>query len=173
MGSRSRKRRRVDALGHPLPPEPREPKVRGEARNEQIRATLEPLRAGERPRAVTVAAIIAVLIGVANLVLLAAGYDVRGKEQPEAAGAIAFAVVMFVAAAAMWRTKYWAVLGFQCLLAVVCLYAGLSLLLAEDVFAVLLCLALIIASGTMFWFLIRAMARIQMPERPGSVRRHG
>jgi hypothetical protein len=80
---------------------------------------------------------------------------------------------MFVAAGAMWQARYWAVLGFECLLAVVCLYAGLSLLLAEDVFAVLLCLALIAGSGTLFWFLIRAMARIQMPERPGSVRRHG
>jgi hypothetical protein len=32
-------------------------------------------------------------------------------------------------------------------------------------------LALIIAgAGTLFWFLIKAMARIQMPERPGSSR---
>jgi hypothetical protein len=162
MGSRSRKRRRDGA-----------PRVRGEARNEQIRAGLEPLQAGERPRAVTVAAVVAALIGAANLVLLAAGYDVRGKEQPSTGGAILFAVVMFVAAGAMWQARYWAVLGFECLLAVVCLYAGLSLLLAEDVFAVLLCLALIAGSGTLFWFLIRAMARIQMPERPGSVRRHG
>jgi hypothetical protein len=162
MGSRSRKRRREG-----------EPRLRGEARDAQIRARLEPLPAGGRPRAVTVAAVVAALIGVANLVLLAAGYDVRGKEQPSTGGAILFAVVMFVAAAAMWQARYWAVLGFECLLAVVCLYAGLSLLLAEDVFAVLLCLALIAGSGTLFWFLIRAMARIQMPERPGSVRRHG
>jgi hypothetical protein len=147
--------------------------VRGEARNEQIRADLEPLAAGERPQAVTVAAVVAALIGAANLVLLAAGYDVRGREQPSTTGAILFALVMLLAAAAMWRSRYWAVLGFQCLLAVVCLYAGLSLLLAEDVLAVVLCLALITGSGTLFWFLIRAMARIQMPERPGSVRRHG
>jgi hypothetical protein len=162
MGSRSRKRRRTG-----------EPRVRGEARNEQIRAELEPLAPGERPRAVTVAAIVAALIGLGNLVLLAAGYDVRGNEQPSAAGAIIFALVMFVAAGAMWRTRYWAVLGFQCLLAVICLYAGLSLLLADDLRAVVLCLSLIATSGALFWFLIRAMARIQMPERPASVRRHG
>jgi hypothetical protein len=32
---------------------------------------------------------------------------------------------------------------------------------------VLLTLTLVLA-GTLFWFLIKAMARIQMPERPGS-----
>jgi hypothetical protein len=173
MGSRSRKRRRTDATGRPLPAAPREPKVRGEARNEQIRAELEPLHEGEHPRAVTIAAAVAVLIGIGNLVLLAAGYDVRGREQPSTGGAILFAVVMFVAAGAMWQARYWAVLGFECLLAVICLYAGLSLLLADNVAAVVLCLALLGGSGTLFWFLIRAMARIQMPERPGSVRRHG
>jgi hypothetical protein len=151
MGSRSRKRR-----------------VPAAERDAAIRESLEPLAPGERPKAVTVAAVVAALIGAANLVLLAAGYDVRGKEQPSTGGAIVFALVMFVAAGAMWQAKYWAVLGFQCLLAVICLYAGLSLLLAEDVFAVVLCLALIVSSGTLFWFLIRAMARIQMPERPGS-----
>jgi hypothetical protein len=161
MGSRSRKRRSA------------EPRIRGEARNEQIRSRLEPLGPGERPKAVVVAVAVAVLIGLGNLILLAAGYDVRGKEQPSAAGAIVFALVMFVAAAAMWRGRYWAVLGFQCLLAIVGVYAGLSLLLANDVRAVVLCVALIAGSGTLFWFLVRAMARIQMPERPGSVRRHG
>jgi hypothetical protein len=179
MGSRSRKRRggAPREPGAPRSPgqpgAPAEPRVRGEERNERIRAELEPLGAGERPKAVVVAAAVAVLIGAANLVLLAAGYDVRGSEQPSAAGAIVFAVIMFVAAAAMWQGRYWAVLGFQCLLAIVGVYAGLSLLLANDLRAVVLCLALIAGSGTLFWFLIRAMARIQMPERPGSVRRHG
>jgi hypothetical protein len=163
MGSRSRKRRAPASA----------PRVRGEARNEQIRAELEPLRGGERPAAVKVAVAIAILIGLGNLVLLAAGYDVRGKEQPSAAGAIGFALVMFVAAAAMWQLRYWAVLGFQCLLAIVGVYAGLSLLLADNLRAVVLCVALLAGSGALFWFLVRAMARIQMPDRPGSVRRHG
>jgi hypothetical protein len=161
MGSRSRKRRSA------------EPRLRGEARDEQIRAGLEPLTPGERPRAITVAVVVAVLLGVANLVLLAVGYDVRGTEGPSAVGAILFAAVMFAAAYAMWRGRYWAVLGFQCLLAITGVAAGLALLVASNLRAVVLCLALIAGSGTLFWFLIRAMARIQMPERPGSVRRHG
>jgi hypothetical protein len=27
--------------------------------------------------------------------------------------------------------------------------------------------AIIVAAGTLFWFMVKAMARIQMPERPG------
>jgi hypothetical protein len=29
---------------------------------------------------------------------------------------------------------------------------------------------MILGAGTLFWFLVKAMARIQMPERPGSTR---
>jgi hypothetical protein len=38
------------------------------------------------------------------------------------------------------------------------------------VWAALLLVIIIAAAGTLFWFLIKAMARIQMPERPGSAR---
>jgi hypothetical protein len=38
------------------------------------------------------------------------------------------------------------------------------------VWAVVLVLLILLSSGTLFWFLIKAMARIQMPERPGSQR---
>jgi hypothetical protein len=33
-----------------------------------------------------------------------------------------------------------------------------------------LVLLILVLSGTLFWFLIKAMARLQMPERPGSQR---
>jgi len=39
---------------------------------------------------------------------------------------------------------------------------------ASNVVTLLICLAVIIPAGTLFWFLVKAMARIQMPERPGS-----
>ena len=172
MGSRSRKRRR-DAFGNPAPAPPREPRVRGEARNEQIRSGLAPLAPGERPTAVTVGAAVAAVLGLANLVLLAVGYDLPGSDDTNVVGVLAFSALMFVAAAGMWRSRYWAVLGFQCLLALACVIAGVSLLVASNLQAVVLCLALLGSAGTLFWFLIRAMARIQMPERPGSVRRHG
>jgi hypothetical protein len=40
---------------------------------------------------------------------------------------------------------------------------------AESVLGALLATAVIAAAGTMFWFLVKAMARIQMPDhrRPG------
>ena len=70
----------------------------------------------------------------------------------------------------MWRARYWAVLGMQALLAITAILSSLALMVAANVWAVLLALALIASSGTLFWFLVKAMARIQMPERPGSGR---
>jgi hypothetical protein len=61
--------------------------------------------------------------------------------------------------------RYWAVLGFQTLLAFAIVIWSLLLMKAESILGVLLALAVIGAAGTMFWFLVKAMARIQMPER--------
>src|SRR5918999_4957548 len=49
--------------------------ARSRARDEAIRAGLRPLRPGERPTAVTVGAIVATVLAVANLVALAFGYN--------------------------------------------------------------------------------------------------
>ena len=65
----------------------------------------------------------------------------------------------------MWKARYWAVLGFQALLAITALVGFLSLLVASNVLAVLLSLVVLAGSGVLFYKLIRAMARIQMPER--------
>ena len=50
-----------------------------EAKNEAVRAALVPLEPGERPLAVTVAAIVAALLAVANVVLCLAGWEVDGR----------------------------------------------------------------------------------------------
>jgi hypothetical protein len=65
----------------------------------------------------------------------------------------------------MWRRAYWAVLGFQALLALSVITASLALLVASNVEAVVRSVVIIGAAGTLFWFLIRAMARLQMPTR--------
>jgi MFS family permease len=180
VGARSRKRRRIttgDAAFAPreVPARPAERpaagrggRLRGEAANEAVRADLEPLAPGERPAAVTLAVVLAVAFGVANLVLLAAGYDIRGNESANAGGAIVFAAVMFAAAWGMWAGRYWAVLGFECLLAIVCVSAALALLVASNVAAVVLCVVILGLCGALFWKLIRAMARMRMPQRPGA-----
>ena len=178
MAGRSRKRRRVVGGGAAFAPrETQDPRavrrparVRGEARNEQIRAGLEPLAPGELPRPLQVAIAVALALGALNLVLLAVGYDLRGREDPNAAGVAGFSIVMLAAAWGMWRRRYWAVLGFQCLLAITCVYGAASLAFASNWQAVLLCLVVVGLAGWLFWKLVRVMARMQMPERPGAAR---
>ena len=138
--------------------------ARSRERNDATRAELEPLAPGERPLAVTIAAVVALAIAVANLVLYLAGFDVRG-EDPTAGGALVVCGVFALAAVGMWRVKYWAVIGFEVLLGVLLVSAALSLMLASNLSAAVLSVAVIAASGPLFWFLIRAMARIQMPDR--------
>jgi hypothetical protein len=137
--------------------------ARGRARDEQARAALEPLRPGERPRAVTVAAIVAALLAVGNLAA-APLVDERTTDQWRTAALQA--VVLLVAAVGMWMGRYWAVLGFQIVLAIAVVWAGVSLLVSSNLLAVVLCLAVLAGAGTLFWFLVRALARLQMPRRP-------
>ncbi len=138
--------------------------ARARERDEQARARLEPLAPGERPLAVTIAAVLAFAVAVANLVLYLAGWEVRGQD-PELGGALAVCLVFAVAGVGMWRMRYWAVIGFEVLLGVLLVSAALSLMLASNLSGALLSLGVIVLAGPLFWFLIRAMARIQMPER--------
>jgi hypothetical protein len=135
--------------------------ARARERDEEARASLEPLAPGERPTAVTVAAVVAALIGLGNVVLVITG----SHDRPRVTGGLIFAAIMFVAAVFMWRRAYWAVLGFQALLGLSVITASLSLLVASNVEAVVRSVIVIAAAGTLFWFLIRAMARLQMPSR--------
>jgi hypothetical protein len=138
--------------------------ARAEARNAEARAKLTPLEPGERPPALVVACVVAALLAVANLVALVAGLDVRGQE-PGAPGVVLFAGLMLVAAVGMWQQRYWAVLGFQAILAITIVLSALALLVASNLEAVVLCLAILAAGGWLFWKLIRVMARIQAPRR--------
>jgi hypothetical protein len=60
------------------------------------------------------------------------------------------------------------VLGFQVLLALTAILGAGTLVLAANVRQALIGGALMIGAGALFWFLIKAMARIQMPQRPGA-----
>jgi hypothetical protein len=137
--------------------------ARARERDEAARAALVPLAPGERPLAVTVGAVLAALIALGNLVLIVAGWEVDG-ERP-VVGGLVFAAVMTAIAAGMWRVRYLAVLGLEVLLGVSLVSALLGLLRASNLAAVLVCLAVIGIAGPLFWFLIRAMARIQTPRR--------
>jgi hypothetical protein len=133
--------------------------ARARERDEAVRASLEPLRPGERPGAVTVSAIVAALLG---LLLIA---QVALDDDADVRGLLIFAAVMLVAAAGMWKAKYWAVLGFQFFLGLTLVFAAVSLMFAGNVLGVVYSLAILAGAGVLFWKLVRAMARIQMPKR--------
>ena len=174
-GKRSSRKRRKQRRASSAPPRP--PAATGyagsRAKDEEARAALRPLRPGERPTAVTVGAIAATLLAVANLVALAFGYN-AGEDTispgSEVTGSILTTLVVAVVAYGMWRARYWGVLGMQTLLALTLVVSSLALLFASSVWAALLLVIIIAGAGTLFWFLIKAMARIQMPERPGASR---
>jgi hypothetical protein len=142
---------------------------RSERRDAAARAALQPLERGERPAAVTVAAIVAAVLGVANvLAYYVADVHVRGQAR-SAFGAVLLAVILLMAAVGMWRGRYWAVLGFEALLALTIIYAALALTVAANLAAALLSAGVIGLAGFLFYKLIRAMARLQMPR--GAMRR--
>jgi hypothetical protein len=143
---------------------------RSRARDEQARAELVPLRPGERPLAVTVGAVAAGALALANLVALVLGYNASEETLSpgsEATGSLVTTGLLALVAYGSWRARYWAVLGMQALLGLTIVACALALLTALNLWAFLLVLILLAASGTLFWFLVKAMARIQMPEQPG------
>jgi hypothetical protein len=145
--------------------------ARSRARDEAARAALKPLRPGQRPVAVTVGAIAAAALALANLIALAFGYN-AGEDTvspgSNVTGSIIAAVVLGLVAYGMWKARYWGVLGMQTLLALTIVVSALGLTQAVNWWAFVLVSLILVLSGTLFWFLVKAMARIQMPQRPGS-----
>jgi hypothetical protein len=73
---------------------------------------------------------------------------------------------MGVMAWGMWRARYWAVLGFQLLLVFLIFSAVFGLAVqASSVGQFAATLGLLAVSGSFFYFMVKAMARIQMPSR--------
>jgi hypothetical protein len=122
-----------------------------------------------------VGAVISGLIALSVVIGWAAGVEVtkfssEGIEQGEGHApllqVIASAGLMGTMAYGMWRARYWAVLGFQAVLVLTLVAASLGLVQATKWTQAIGTTALIIGAGTLFYFMIKAMARIQMPERP-------
>jgi hypothetical protein len=141
--------------------------ARAEERNRAAREALQPLQAGERPTAVTVGAVASTVIALGFCVsagLALAGVEVN-DDQPNPVPVIATAVVLTAMAYGMWRARYWAVLGFQTLLLLLILTTTGGLVLARSALQAVATGLLLAAAGTLFWFMVKAMARIQMPAR--------
>jgi len=144
------------------------PASRSEARNAAVRATLTPLEPGERPWSLKIAVLIAVLIGAGDLItVLVAGEFKIGGARAGAGGVILFSVLMLVCAAGMWQKRYWAVLGFQAILAFVVLFFSLLGLRAANLLAVVASVVVVGGGGWLFYKLVRVLSRIQMPKHPG------
>ncbi len=139
---------------------------RSEARSQAARDALEPLEAEARPTVVTVGAVISAAVAVSIMIGFTTGVEVRG-EQPNVVQAIAPALIFAVMAWGMWSAHYWAVLGFQTVLVLTLLSASLLLVGASRWEQAVVDVVLIAGCGTLFYFNIKAMARIQMPERGG------
>lgn len=173
MAQRSRKRSRrrpPGAATRPRPvstPQPAAPPSRSEERNAAVRATLTPLGPGERPWSLKIAALLAVLIGGGDLIaVLINGSFSIGKAHAGPSGVILFSVLMLVCAVGMWQLRYWAVLGFQAILAFVILFFSLLLLRASNVLAVIAALVIVGGGGYLFYKLVRVLSRLNMPKPP-------
>ncbi len=138
-----------------------QPRLRGSARDEAIRAQIEPLAAGERPTAVAVAAAVCAGLGTVNVLLWATGIGV--DRRPSAALVGVFAIAAFSFAIGLWQVRYGAVLGFQAILAGTVIVSALSVLVAGNALAIGLCAAVILLGGWLFWKLVRVLARMQAP----------
>jgi hypothetical protein len=78
---------------------------------------------------------------------------------------VSVVVLMGVMAWGMWKARYWAVLGFQAMLALVLVGSSLALVQTTDWLRAAFLVAVIAGAGTLFFFMVKALARIQMPER--------
>jgi hypothetical protein len=139
--------------------------ARSEQRNQEAREALEPLAEGERPTVVTIGAVVAGLIALSIVAGYLAGVKVNG-EIPKLPQVVAPAMIMGIMAWGMWHARYWAVLGFQLILVFLIFSAFFGLVVgASSIGQVIGTLALLAVSGTFFYFMVKAMARIQMPNR--------
>jgi hypothetical protein len=148
--------------------------ARSEARNAAAREALEPLAPGARPTVVTVGAVVSGLIALSAVIGYAAGVEVtrfssdgirQGEGQAPILSVLAAVGLMGTMAWGMWRARYWAVLGFQALLVIVLVASSLGLVQATSWTQAVGTTALIVVAGAMFYFMVKAMARIQMPQR--------
>lgn len=148
--------------------EPDDPVTRGyaraEERNRDAREALVPLREGERPPVVTIGAVASGLVCLSIVIAYAAGVEVDG-ERPELVQALAPALLTGIMAWGMWKARYWAVLGFQAILLFLLFATVFGLVQAANLAQVAGNLVLLLIAGAFFYFMVKAMARIQMPTR--------
>ena len=133
-------------------------------REDLLRATLQPLREDERPPALLVAIAVCALLALAVIVgaMTVRNLSRHGGSLP---GGVFLAGVLLLLAQGMYRRRYWAVLGFEALLAFQVIVTSLALVVASTIVAAAICLLSVGLGGWLFWKLVRVMGRMQASER--------
>jgi uncharacterized membrane protein len=88
------------------------------------------------------------------------------EERPSAFQVFPPAILFTVMGFGMLRARYWAVLGFQAIMAIIMIGAFITLIAATSIFQALSTFLVLAIAATLFWFTVKALARIQMPS-PG------
>jgi phosphotransferase system glucose/maltose/N-acetylglucosamine-specific IIC component len=131
-------------------------------RDEHARAALMPLHEHERPAPLLLAVAVAVILAVGIVVSLATTHDPSHKGAATwLIGGVFLAFVLAALAWGMYRRRYWAVLGFEALLAFQVVVTSLALVVVSSWLAAVWCTIAIALSGWLFWKLVRVMGRIQ------------
>jgi hypothetical protein len=151
---------------HEPPPEDnlRRGYARGRARDEEIRANLEPLGPGERPRIITIAAIVAFVFAIANVATALTGNDISTASGDPSVSTAVTTAVLLVAGFGMLARQYWAVLGFQTILGIQIVFFSLYLIGVQKLWHAIIPVVAIGLLGWLFWKLVRPMAQLQMPK---------
>ena len=186
MGARSRKRKRSGTAGAKRTPtsppaapteeqapapasaqdQMRRGYARGRAREDEIRANLVPLAPGERPPIVTFAAIVAFVFAIANVAAALSGNDISSASGDPSVSTAVTTALLLVAGFGMLARQYWAVLGFETILGLQIVFFSLYLIGVQKWWHAIVPLVAIGLLGWLFYKLVNAMARLQMPKRP-------
>jgi hypothetical protein len=174
--ARRKRKRSGTAAAAPKTPAPRQERepspaddmrrgyARGRARDDEIRANLEPLAPGERPRIITIAAIVAFVFAIANVVSALTGNDVSTASGDPSVSTAVTTAVLLVAGFGMLARQYWAVLGFQTILGIQIVFFSLYLIGVQKLWHAIIPVVAIGLLGWLFWKLVRPMAQLQMPK---------
>jgi hypothetical protein len=111
---------------------------------------------------------VAAALALANLALFIAGAKPKvGGQHPHLVEILIFSGLMLTCAIGMWMMRYWALLGFQTLLAIGLVGFSLALVRVESIVWALVCILVIAGGGFLFYKLVRVLSRVQMPAPPG------
>lgn len=150
-------------------PSPRERMKAGyakaEVRNQAAREALVPLAEGQRPPVVTFSAILSALVVASILITFALGVKVNGSV-PKLNTILLPVLILGILAWGMWKARYWAVVCFQIVLVFLIFTAVYGLMVeATSIAEISASVGLLVVAGVLFWMMVKAMARIQMPDR--------